>query len=67
MEHRAILGDGNLARRFDDRVGVGVLGAAIDRVQLVAVQLERHAQLDQRQHLAQPCLDVALRSASSIG
>ncbi len=53
VEDRAILGDAGRARGVTHRIEVGVARAAPDRFQLIARDLERHAQLGQRQHAAQ--------------
>jgi len=36
VKYRSILGNGDLARCRDDRIGVEICGAAIERVQLRA-------------------------------
>jgi hypothetical protein len=68
MEGDAILGDGDLVCGLAHGVEVGVLGAAADRLQFVARQFERHAQLDQRLDPAPVRLDpLCRRFAQRLG
>src|SRR5918993_1603930 len=69
VEDRAVLGDGDLARRGDHRIEIGIARAAIDGVELGARHLERDAQLDQRLDAAQARLHVwsAGRRGDGIG
>ena len=68
MEDQPVLGDGDLVGRLADGVEVGIPGAAGDRLQLGARQLERHAQLDQRLDPAQAGLDAGgRRLAQGVG
>src|SRR4051794_28349197 len=59
MENRSILGNGDRARRFDDRIGIRIFGSAVDCLEFAALDFEGHAQFDQRHYLAQPSLDLA--------
>ena len=52
FENRAVLGKGDLFRGVLGRLPVGIIGAAFDIVDHLAVELERHAQFDQRLDLA---------------
>ena len=61
MEYRPVLGDRDFARSRNDRIGVEVLCSTIERTQLCAPQFERHAQLHERQNLAQARLDAGAR------
>src|ERR1700716_1471635 len=58
VEDRAVLGDGDFARRGYHRVEIGIAGAAIDGVEFGARDLEGNAQLDQRLDAAQARLHV---------
>ena len=48
LEDRAVLGEGDLSRGVLRRLPVRVIGAALDVVDRLAIELERDAQLDQR-------------------
>ena len=61
LEDGAVLGEGDLARGVLHRLPVRILGAALDVVDRLAIELERHAQLDQRFHLALPRDDAVPR------
>ena len=69
VEDRAVLGDGDLARRGDHRIEIGVARPAIDGVELGARHLEGNAQFDQRLDAAQARLHVpaAGRRGDGIG
>ena len=56
VEDRAVLGEGQQPRGVLDRLPVGVLRAAGHVVDLLAVQRERHPQLDHRQDVPLPGL-----------
>ena len=58
VEDRAVLGEGDLLRRILHRLPVGVLGAALDVVDRLAIEIERHPQLDQRLDDALPREDA---------
>ena len=58
MKDRTIFGDGDLARRGDHRIEVGIARAPVDGVEFGARHLEGNAQLDQRLDASQPRLDV---------
>jgi hypothetical protein len=57
-EDREVLGHGCLLGRLDHRIEVRVTGAALDRVELVADEGERGAQLDEGQHPPAARLDA---------
>ena len=61
VKDRAILRNGDLARRGRHRIEVGIAGAAVYRVQFAAAHLEGDAQFDQRLDAAQPCLHLVGR------
>lgn len=56
----AIFCDGDLPSRGDDRIGIRILGAAIDGVELASLHLKRNAKLDERQDMAQSRFDLGL-------
>src|SRR5208283_915133 len=61
IEYSSILGEGDLARGVLCRLPVGVIGATIDVVDCLAVQLERSPQLDQCLYLSLPGDDAVSR------
>ena len=67
LEHGAILGKCELARRVLRRLPVGVVRAALHIVNRLAAQLERNAQFHQRLHFAlagEDALSWAVRSSA---
>ena len=54
LENGPILGKGHPPRGVLGRLPVRVVGAALDVVDLLAIELERNAQFDERFHLALP-------------
>ena len=60
VKYGMIFGNGDLARRRDDRIGIGASRAAIDGVEFAATHLERHAQFHQRQDTPQPRCNVVV-------
>ena len=59
LENGAVLGKGDLARGVLCRLPVGIVRAALHVVNLLAIELERNAQLDQR-------LDFALSGEDAV-
>ena len=61
IEDGAVLREGDQPRGVLRGLPVGVVGAALDVVDLLAIEIERHAQFDQRLHLALPRQDAVHR------
>ena len=61
VEDGPVFGEGDELRGILGRLPVGVFGAALDVVDLLAIEIERHAQFDQRVHLALPRDDAVCR------
>ena len=65
LEDRRILGKGDFLGGVLGRLPVGIVGAALDIVDHLAVQFERHAQFDQRLDLALAGEDAVARRRDS--
>src|SRR5712691_5766933 len=64
VEDRGVLGEGDAGRGVEQRLELGVLRSALDRVHLLARELEVGAQLDERHGLPPRGLDVRRRRAA---
>src|SRR5262249_22308117 len=58
LENRPILGERQPSRRILGGLPVGIIRAALHVIDLLAIELERYAQLDERFHLALPREDA---------
>ena len=64
LEYGAILGKSDLSRGVLCRLPIRIVGAAVDIVDLLAIELEGNPQLDQRLYLALPGDDAVTRGGN---